>query len=536
MNRYWRGFFLMLGLIFITPLISLIYTALTGNFENIRHLLNTVMWGYLKNTIGSIIGVGFGTIMLGVGSAFIISFYQFPGRKLMAWMLLLPLAFPGFIMTTVYLELLDYAGPVQSWLRSYHQYNHPNDYWFPEFSSLGGAIFILSLALFPYVYLLARTAFMQQAASLIDAAKTLSSSTLKVFTQINLPLARPAIAVGVSLVLMETLAEFGTMQLLAVETLTTGIYQTWFNHYDIHAAAQLALGLIIIVILLVFLEQNARKKQAIFARHKQQKKHKKLTGWSALMALILCALPVLFGFILPFGFLLWWSAESWHQVDFSLFTENASNSLLFASVSAALTVIVGLLFAYGIRLNNNKFIRRLNRLTTLGYAIPGPVLAIGLLIPLSGLDGYLNTWFKTSLNWDLRYVLSGTLVILIFAYLIRFLTISYGAIESGLKQIHPHMEDVSRCLGGSQFSKIRKVHLPLLRGSLISAALLIFVDVMKELPLTLMLQPLNLSTLAIQAYSYAIEEELKISSLWCIFIVSVGLLPMIILHRQNRLD
>ncbi|MBC8259096.1 MAG: iron ABC transporter permease [SAR324 cluster bacterium] len=532
----WNLFTFLLALLFALPFLSLLLTAASGA-ENIwGHLLQTVMPGYLKNTLWLMLGVGSGTLLLGVSAGWLISMSEFPGRKILEWALLLPLAFPGYIIAMVYVELLEYSGPLQTQLRQWFGWLNYQDYWFPQITSLGGAVLMLSLVLYPYVYLLTRTAFLQQSATLLEASRMLGKSAGYSFLQIALPLARPAIVVGVSLAMMETLADFGTMQLFAVQTFTTGIYHTWFGSYNAPGAAQLSLSLLMFISVFIMLERYSRKKQRFHAQSSVQTAHPRyrLAGIKAFFALIFCLFPVIFGFALPAALLIQWAIESWRGVMLERFFSDAGNSLLLAAITAFLGVSLGLLMAFGSRLSKHRRVHWAVRLVSLGYALPGPVVALGVLLPFAWFDRTINNWAEATFGFSSGYLLSGTIFILVFAYLVRFLALAYGSAESGLGRITTAMEDASRSLGKNSWQTLKRIHLPLLSSSMLTAGLLVFVDVMKELPATLMLQPFNFSTLATRAYGYATEELLKEASLWCLTIVLVGLFPVILLNRQLR--
>ena len=532
----WNYFTLALALLFALPFFSLIVTAASAEENVWGHLISTVMPGYLKNTFLLMLGVGSGTLLLGVSTSWLISMTEFPGRRMLEWGLLLPLAFPGYIIAMVYVELLEYSGPVQAQIRLWFGWNNFQDYWFPPIASVGGAITMLSLVLYPYVYLLARIAFLQQPATLLESSRMLGKSSRNSFFHVSLPLARPAIVVGVSLAMMETLADFGTMQLFAVQTFTTGIYHTWFGAYNAPGAAQLSLSLLMFISVFVFLERYSRKQQRSHTKNSIHIPHPryKLSGISSLSAFAFCLVPVVFGFALPAGLLIQWAAKSWREVMLERFFSDAGNSLILAVLTAFLAVLLGVLMAYGSRISKRRRIRWAVRTVSLGYTFPGPVVALGVLLPFAWFDRTIDAWMQESFGISSGYLLSGTLFILVFAYLVRFLALAYGTAESGFGRITSAMEDASRSLGKNTWQTLKRVHLPLLRGTMLTAGLLVFVDVMKELPATLMLQPFNFSTLATRAYGYATEELLREASLWCLTIVLVGLFPVIFLNRQLR--
>jgi len=525
-----------LGLVFSVPVLAILVLAFSAKHGVWSHLASTVLPGYLINTLLLALGVGTGTFLIGVGAGWLVGMLEFPGRRVLEWALLLPLAFPGYVLAIVYTEVFEYAGPVQAMLREVFEWHSPRDYWFPEIASVGGAVFLLSLALYPYVYLLARNAFTQQASELLEASRMLGRPPRQGFWEVALPQARPAIIVGISLALMETLADFGTVQLLAVSTFTTGIYHTWFGTNNAPGAAQLALALLGGVALLFVLERWSRRQQRFHTRSTATKfppRHP-CTGIQGWLALLAGTLPLFLGFVMPALFLLGWTIQSWRRIPLDHFLNDASHSLLLAAVTAVLAVGLGLTLGYGMRLCGHRLVRMLIRIVSLGYAIPGPVVALGLLLPLAQLDRRINPWLEQQFGVAATYLLSGTLFILIAAYLTRFLALAFGTAESGLAHITPDMDEASRALGKNTWRTLRSVHVPLLRGSLLIALLLVFVDVMKELPATLMLRPFNFNTLATRAYGYASDEMLEPAALWCLAIVVVGLAPVVLLNRQLR--
>ena len=533
----WSALLALLALLFSLPFLALVGLAAQAEQTVWGHLWSTVLPGYLLNSVHLVLLVGLGTLLLGVGSGWIVAMYDFPGRRWFEWGLLLPLAYPGYIVAMVYMELLDYAGPVQSTLRGWFDWKTPRDYWFPEVASVGGAGLMLTLVLYPYVYLLARTAFQQQAGVLLEASRMLGRSRRRGFWHVGLPLARPAIIVGVSLVLMETLADFGTVQLFAVQTFTTGIYHTWFGTNNPSGAAQLALSLLACVVLLVALERHSRKLQKsqsrnLVVRPFPRRVPSRLKQWLAVLA---CLTPLGLGFLIPSLMLVLWTWQSFASIQLDAFAEDALHSLLLAGFAAGCAVLLGLFLSYGLRLKTQQSLRWVVRLVSLGYAIPGPVVALGVLLPLAWLDReWLNPQFEAWLGWRATYLLSGTVLVLLFAYLVRFLSLAFGTVEAGLSSITSGMDEASRMLGRNSRQTLWEIHLPLLRRSVLTAALLVFVDVMKELPATLMLRPFNFGTLATRAFGYAAEERLQQASLWCLTIVAFGLIPLILTNLKMR--
>ena len=504
-----------------------------GTSETWQHLVQTVLSDYIRNSLLLCLGVGIGVAVLGVATAWLTAMHDFPGRRVFAWALLLPLAMPAYVMAYVYTDLLQFVGPLQSGLRETFGWKR-GDYWFPEVRSLGGAIAMFICVLYPYVYLLARMAFIERAGGLLEAARTLGQGPWRAFFGVSLPLARPAIAAGVALALMETLADYGTVAYFAVDTFTTGIYRAWFSLGDRVASSQLAALLLGFVLLLLALERLSRGR----ARYHDSGGRKPasagiaLQGWAAWGAALACALPLLAGFLLPAGLLLNMSLGE-GDAQFGLrFAVLARNSFVLAGLTALIAVSLALLLAYSARLSKTMLARSLNRLVGLGYAVPGAVIAVGVLIPVTRLDHWLAAQWMAWSGEHPGLLLTGGIAALVYAYLVRFLAVALQTVEAGLSKITPGMDDAARSLGLGQGASLWRVHTPLLRGSLLTAALLVFVDVMKELPATLVMRPFNFDTLATQAYILAADERLAEASTASLAIVVVGLLPLIVLSRQ----
>ena len=498
------------------------------------HLADTVLKGYILNSLALMLGVAVGALSLGVSTAWLCSTCRFPGRTVFEWALLLPLAMPAYIIAYTYTGMLDFAGPVQTGLRDLTGWQY-GDYWFPEIRSLGGAITMLSLVLYPYVYLLARAAFLDQSVCALETARSLGLSTWAAFRRVALPMARPAIITGVSLALMETLADYGTVQYFGVNTFTTGIFRTWFGLGDSAAAAQLAAILMLFVFALVMLERGSRR-QARF-HHTSQRYQPlprfELTGMGALAAFAVCATPLLFGFLVPAGQLTSWAIQTaGHTVDAEFITL-AANSIGLAATAAVCVLLLALVMAYGRRIRGARpLVRFAVNLAGMGYAIPGVVVAIGVMIPLASLDNALDAWLRATFGLSTGLLLSGTLFALIFAYAVRFLAVSLHAVEAGLSKINPAMDDAARSLGRAPAAVLREIHMPIMRGTLLSALLLVFVDVMKELPSTLVMRPFDFNTLAVRAFELASDERLADSASAALTIVLAGIVPVILLSRS----
>ncbi len=528
----WTAVTLLTAGALLLPVFVIAASVFLSSGDIWQHLYDTVLAEYVGNSLLLAVGVGCLSLPLGVLPAWLVTLYRFPGSRQLEWALLLPLAMPAYIIAYTYTGMLDVAGPLQSWLRAEFVWQY-GDYWFPDVRSLPGAILMLSLVLYPYIYLLARTAFLEQSACVVEVARTLGVKPAQAFFKVVLPLARPAIIAGLSLVLMETLADYGTVQYFGVATFTTGIFKTWFGLGSSIAAAQLSALLMFCVLFLIVLEQRARRlsryhhTSARNTRLEQTPLHKQF----ALAAFCLCAAPVLFGFIIPAGQLLSWVVQTWRASLDSEFVALVGNSMELAFITSLLAVILALAVCYARRRRPGLATNGANRLLGMGYAVPGTVIAVGVLIPFTWLDRHLSHWYDLLSGAGHGLLLSGTIVILVFAYLVRFLALSLNTVEAGLAKIKPSMDEAGQSLGVSGFSLLRRVHIPILRGSLLTGLLLVFVDVLKELPATLILRPFNFNTLAVRTYELANEERLAEAALPALAIVLVGIIPVIILSR-----
>ncbi|WP_445158671.1 ABC transporter permease [Halomonas sp. E14] len=500
-----------------------------------QHLVSTVLGRYLGNTFYLAVTVGLGTMVIGTGTAWLVVMCRFPGRRIFEWALLLPLAVPTYVIAYAYTDFLQFSGPLQTWLREFFEWGR-GDYYFPNIRSLGGAATLITLVLYPYVYLLARAAFLEQSVCVLDVGRTLGRGPWRLFATVAVPLARPAIVGGVSLVLMETLNEFGAVQFFGVDTFTTGIYRTWFGLGEPVAAAQLAACLLLFVILLVLLERWSRGKRKYFhtTNRYQQLPEYRLHGWRAAGAFLACVLPVLIGFLIPSGLLLQMAIAKGDALLGTRFLDFAWNSLLLAVIASVVAVGLAVILSYGVRLHDSPLTRIATRIASMGYAIPGSVIAVGILIPFAWLDSTLNTWLHANYGKIVGLIFSGTAFILVYAYVVRFLAVSFNTVEASLGKVTPSMDAASRTLGQTPAGTLKRVHTPIMRGSLIAAGILVFVDVMKELPATIILRPFNFDTLAVRAYSLASDERLAEASTASLAIVIVGILPVILLSMAMR--
>ncbi len=500
------------------------------------HLMATVLPDYIANSVWLCLGVGIGVAAMGTGAAWLVALNDFPGRRVAEWALLLPMAMPAYVLAYTYTDFLQFVGPVQTGLRQAFGWKH-GDYWFPDVRTLSGAIVLFSCVLYPYVYLLVRTAFLERAGGMIEAARALGLNPWQGFWRVSIPLARPAIAAGMALALMETLADYGTVAYFSVQTFTTGIYRAWFSLGDRVAAAQLAAALLGFMALLILLERVSRGRARYHDNTGRRRATRQvLRGWHALLAQIGCAIPVVIGFLLPAVLLLRLALgdDGAEGPGFtSRFLILARNSFTLAALTAALAALLAVLLGFATR-DGHRLPRLASRIVGLGYAVPGSVIAVGVLIPVTRLDHLLAGFWEQMTGVNPGLVLTGGIAALVYAYLARFLSIALQTVEAGFARITPSMEAAARSLGSQPAETLRRVHLPLMRGSLLTAALLVFVNVMKELPATLVMRPFNFDTLATQTYTLAADERLAEASSAALAIVAVGLLPIILLARQIR--
>ncbi len=524
-----------LALLIAAPVISVLISAFGARSEIWEHLVETVLGDYVANSFLIMSGVTIGVLIVGVPAAWMTTLCRFPGRRLFDWALLLPMAFPAYVIAYAYTGLLDYAGPVQTSLRDL--IGDPEGLrWLPEIRSLPGAILMLVLVLYPYVYLLARAAFLEQSVCVLEVSRTLGCSPWSSFRRVALPLARPAIAAGVALALMEALNDYGTVSYFGINTLATGIFRVWRGMGDPVAASQIAVILLLFVFALLAIERWSRGRRSYAhstARYRPLPRFQ-LRGWAAFGAIVGCSLPVVLGFALPAGMLLHWALSSPEYWENARFLGLLRNSFLLSGLAALLVLSAAIILAYALRLHPTPATRFAVRVASAGYAVPGAVLAIGVLLPLAALDHALASWAKAHFGWSIGLVFTGTLAAVAYAYLARFLTISFSAVEASLGKITLSMDLAARSLGRSPSRTLGLVHLPIMRGTLLTAAILVFVDVLKELPATLVLRPFNFDTLATRTYDLASDERLVEAAGPALAIGLVGILPVYLLSRAIR--
>jgi iron(III) transport system permease protein len=513
----------------LVVVLSSLFSPADGVWE---HLVETVLIELLTNTVWLVLGVGIGTAVLGVSLAWLTAICEFPGRKLFDWALVLPLALPAYVIAFVSIGLLDFTGPVQTHLRAWLGVE---DVWFPKIRSTGGVIVVMTLAFYPYIYLLARNAFVTQGRRGIEAARSLGHSEWSAFFRVALPMARPWIVAGLMLALMETLADFGTVSTFNYDTFTTAIYKAWFGLFSLPAAAQLSSILVLIVFVFLLVEQQLRSRSRYVQVEKQSVPNDRITlrgarGWLA-FAYSLLVLSV--AFLIPvIQLVVWTYGIMGHDLDNRYFGF-LSHSILLGGIASLIATGCAVVLVYTNRLSNRLWTRVMVRMATLGYALPGAVLAVGGIILVTWVDKQLIGWAKTLFNLEIGLFITGTLFAILLAYLARFLVVAHSPVESAMQRITPSIDETSRSLSLSGITMLRKVHLPLLRGGLLTAAVLVFVDVMKEMPITLMTRPFGWDTLAVRIFEMTSEGEWERAALPAVALVLTGLIPVMLLTKQS---
>jgi iron(III) transport system permease protein len=531
-NLGWSIAALIISLITLAPVIAVGVLALKSSGDTWPHLVANVLPGALRRTLGLMAGVGLLTLAIGTGTAWLVTMYQFPGRRLFEWLLLLPLAIPTYIISFCYLELFDYSGVLQTSLRSLFGWRNAQDYWFPDIRSLGGAIFVMSAVLYPYVYVTARASFLAQSVCVLEVSRTLGRTAPATFWAVALPLARPALAAGVALALMETLNDIGAVEFFGVKTLTVAVYDTWLDRNSLAGAAQIACIMLAFVFAVLGIERALRAGRRFHhtTGHYRHLPEDSLHGASGVFAFLACALPLVFGFLVPASVL---ARNAVVHVAAGLspeFYRAAVNSLLLSASGACLAVVFAVALGYARRQTRSKLIHVLSAVPAISYAVPGTVLAIGLLIPLAALDNGIDSLARSLFGLPTGLLLSGSAFALVLAYTIRFLAASFGAVEAGLSKISRNTDAAARTLGATISETLWRVHLPLLRPALGAAALLVFVDSMKELPATLLLRPFNFDTLATHVFTLASLYRYEEAGLSALTIVVASLAPVFLLH------
>lgn len=520
------------------PLLSLLRIALEGDAEIAAHLAAYVLPVAITQTALLLTGVAVISTIAGAGTAWIVTTFQFPGRNTLLWLLPLPLAIPTYIAAYVYVDILDTAGPVQSALREIFGWGSPADYWFPPIRSIGGAIFIIGFVLYPYTYLAARAMFQTQHRAFVDAARTLGARPWAVARQITVPLARPALAVGIALTLLETLNDIGASEYLGVQTLTLAVFTTWLNRGSLAGAAQISLIMLATVAALIALERYGRRRQAYITpvHGRGPAPRIPLSGRRARLAASICFIPVALGFFIPAGFLVRQVVMRGLLVGFDPeLWRHTLTTIMLAATATVSVLLLGIAATVALRLVRHPFVAGCVNFAALGYAVPGTVLALGLLAPLVGVDEIINWITATVAGKTVGLVLAGSGMALVMAYTVRFLAIAIGFMQAGFARISTDFDDIARMLGARPVTLVRTIHLPLVRPAIWGAAMLVFIDCLKELPATLLLRPLNVETLATYIYQFATRGNFEEGALAALMIVAVGILPIIRIVRYADL-
>lgn len=531
-NLGWLFFAVCTALLLSIPVITVLYSVTLPTGDIWAHLRSTVLADYALNSLALAVGVCIGTSLIGISTAWLCSAYSFPGRKLFSWTLLLPLAFPPYIIAYTYTGMLDFAGPVQTSLRTIFDWGY-GDYWFPEIRSIAGATIMISLVLYPYVYLLLRTAFSEQSSSLREASHMFGVGSYKTLFTIILPMARPALVAGLTLVVMETLADYGTVHYFGVPTFTTGILRTWFGLGDRVAATQLASLLLLCVFAVILAERYSRKAVRYQNPARVQKSWRyPLSGIKAIAAVVICSLPVLLGFVVPALQLGAWTLRTAPGIIDYTFLTLVINTVQLAVIVTLIIVTASAVLAYGKRVGTHFSIPYAVNLSSMGYAVPGVIIAVGVLLPFAWLDNALDAWLQQNLGISSGLILTGTLISLVFAHVVRFMAIGLNSVDASLAKIHRSIDDAAQLLGRKTFERFASIHLPMIRGGILTAALLVFVEVTKELPATLVLRPFDFNTLAVRTYELASDERLADASSSALLIVAISVLPILVLNRS----
>jgi iron(III) transport system permease protein len=527
----------VITLLVLAPVAALAVTAARGSAGLWQHLLAYVLPAAARDSVLLLAGVGLVAAGIGTVSAWLVSAYDFPGRRVLDWALLLPLAVPTYIVAYAYLDVLHPIGPVQEVVRTLLGYESPREFRLPDVRSMSGCILLLGFVLYPYVYLPVRAVFLMQASNLLDAARTLGAGRRAVFFRVALPLARPAIAVGVSLALMEALNDIGASEFLGVRTLTVAIYTTWVTRADLPGAAQISLAMLAVVVGIVLLEQWARRRRryANDAQDPRPMVRRRLKGLRAAAAVAFALIPVALGFFVPAAYL---AIESARRVRFAglsaAITTEAGNTILVSLVATGLTMVCALIVVYAVRVRRSRVATFLARASSLGYAIPGSVLAIGILPVAIAADRFIDAGWVPLAGTSVGLLVLGSGAAMIYAYVVRFMAIGAGGIETGFSRVSPSLDEAARMLGERAGQRLRRIHLPLTRPALVSASLLVFVDCMKELPATLLLRPLGYETLATHLYAEAARGTYEDAAVAALLIVLAGLVPVVLLARVDQ--
>ncbi|WP_325891615.1 ABC transporter permease [Grimontia sp. NTOU-MAR1] len=533
-NRFLKASSWVFSLLLVLPILAIFYASVGESDEVFGHLMSTVMGTYTLNTALLVIGTVSLSLLMGIPSAWLMANYAIPGDRWLQWALVLPLAMPGYIVGYIYTDWFDYAGPIQLFLRDLTGWTSAAQYWFPDLRTLPGACFVLALVLYPYIYLLARAAFMEQSLTLTQSARLLGCTPTQSFFRVSLPLARPAIAVGASLVAMEALGDFGTVSYFAVSTLTTAVYDTWLGYSNLNAAAKISAIMLVVIFVLISSERYSRRKQKLFSQNVTPDTITKspLRGKYKVLATLWCWGLFTIAFIAPLGQLLIYAWDYHSSSSVEDFAQYSVNSLYVSAVAAVVALIIALLVNFYKRLSGRAASNVPIRIASMGYAVPGTVLAIGVLIFLTSADHIINDIAK-AMDWGRPgLILSGTMFAMLAAFVVRFSAVAIGSVESSLAKVSPSLDMAARTMGCNVRSMIQRVQLPLIRRGCLIAMLLVFIESMKELNAALLLRPFNFETLATYVFNYASDEHLEYAALPAVLLVLVGLIPLIMINRS----
>ena len=533
----WTACSLALAGLLLLPIFAVLWIAVFPTDNIWPHLIQHALPRYLQNTILLMAFVGLGAAVIGTATAWLVTMLEFPGRRWLEWALLAPLAMPAYLGAYALVDMLEYAGPVQTTLRDLFGWQTSRDYWFPEIRTLGGAAFVLTMALYPYVYLMTRAAFREQSVCALEVGRALGCGPWGVFWRVGLPLARPGVVAGVAIVCMETMADFGTVEFFAVQTLTLGVFTIWLESHNAGGAAQIALVMLGFIMALLLIERTARRGRKFHHTSRRYRPIQRIVpkGLQKYAVTLACALPVICGFLAPTGIVAWHALDHLEQWADPEFWRALLHTAGLATTTALIACTIGTIMVYGARNSTLTMPRWAAQATALGYAAPGAVIGVGVLIPFAAFDNWLADMVEETTGYDIGLLLTGTAAVLVFAYTVRFAAIAHGAIDGALGRITPSMELAARTLGSSRARVLTRIHVPMIQGSVLTAGLLIFVDTSKELPATLLLRPFNFETLATTVYNAASLEQLAEAGPAALAIVMLGLLPVAILARTlNR--
>lgn len=522
--------------IVLMPAIAIVVIAATGGMESWPHLISNVIPRATLRTLILLAGVGTISVVVGVVTAWLVASCEFPGRRLLSGLLVLPLAIPAYLGAYAFAEFFSFTGPVQTAWRAVFGFQTSRDYWFPEVRTTGGAMLVLSSVLYPYIYLSARSMFLMQGRAAADVARTLGAGPLKVFAKIQIPMARPAIMVGLTLVAMETLNDIGAVEYLGVQTLTFSIFDTWLNRGSLAGAAQIACVMLVFVVCLMLVERAARRRQRFASQKTTAAVHDsvrlKLTGWKKWAASLACLAPPVIGFAIPVFVLGGYAARRLEQFASTRLLSALWNSVLVSATTALVAVLLAFLLAYAARTTRSRLNAAAGRFASFGYGVPGTVLAMGVLIPLANFDNAVDAFLRAQFGISTGLLLSGTGFAIIYACTVRFLTMAEGTIDAGFHKLSPHLDMAARTLGRTSRQTLWSVLLPMMRPATLTAALLVFIETMKELSATIMLRPFNFNTLATLVYEDASRAKVEDAGVPAIIIVAVGLIPVFLVSRS----